>query len=835
MRFPRIATATKKAFFLATVTLLLAISACVTVSPPTNSAPVAQDQNVTVNRNTAKSITLVATDADTGDTLTYTIVSLPTSGTLLDPNGSTITSNGTTISQFGTVVTYTPPTDFTGTDTFTFAASDGTNTSNTATVILSVETETPDIATDQTYTSLNIASGETTTVGNDAVLTVTGDTTIDGTVYTTDGRLTLKTSGDVTINGTIRSVDTSTTGFESDTAFNQQRSGIHIIVGSGTVTFGANSGLETTGNIIITDDETILTKTPQDYFDEVETIGTDGLPTLVPLPPDNHAFDTLTKIVPLPKAAQGATGPITISGTWPPAGAASPPGDKPVWIFRFNQSRDLNLNGWTVNAPAAPVGTASDTTADAGEEAQGKNGKNGMRLNIWNNSGAINIVNNVILNLPAGGDGGTATADCADATGGNGGSSGNFRMTASGGIDLSSGTLTLNAGKGGDGGKATVVEGAAAASGCPGEDGDTATATGGIGADNKKRLYAKGNVAGIENVTIGPIIAGNGGEAVAAACDGGDGDPCCDGGKGGNATATGGKGGDASLDVGTLAVTTGAVTGGNGGNAITTGADGGDGGDCKLADAGNGGDGGTAVATGGNGGSATGGTSTGGNGGNASATGGNGGDGGDSGWGTVGTGGSAGTATATAGSAGTGTTAGSAGTTTKTNGTAGADGEVVDVLIFCIPLDFFQDAEGGEVLVPGTYEGNVTNEEGTAEVGTIDVIIPATSSGTYAMSNSPVDHIGIGGGYFDVDVSSLNLTSTESGPISGLQIGALSATGIDSITPLTVEALDSDGNILDTVELSELHDNTSDPENPQLTNALFDSGLDIASIRVKAP
>ena len=108
MSFPQISTATKKAFFVTTTTLLLAISACVTVSPPTNTAPVAQDQNVTVNRNTPKSITLVATDADTGDTLTYTVVSLPTSGVLLDPNGSTITSNGTTISQLGSVVTYTP-------------------------------------------------------------------------------------------------------------------------------------------------------------------------------------------------------------------------------------------------------------------------------------------------------------------------------------------------------------------------------------------------------------------------------------------------------------------------------------------------------------------------------------------------------------------------------------------------------------------------------------------------------------------------------------------------------------------------------------------------------
>ena len=76
-----------------------------------------------------------------------------------------------------------------------------------------METETPDIATDQTYGSLNIASGETTTVGSNAVLTVTGDTTIDGTIYTTDGRLTLKTSGDVTINGTLRSADTTTSGF----------------------------------------------------------------------------------------------------------------------------------------------------------------------------------------------------------------------------------------------------------------------------------------------------------------------------------------------------------------------------------------------------------------------------------------------------------------------------------------------------------------------------------------------------------------------------------------------------------------------------------------------
>ena len=88
MSFPRILTASKKASFLTTATLLIAISACVTVSPPHQHCPGSPGSKRNVNRNTPKSITLVATDADTGDTLTYTVVSLPSSGTLLDPNGS---------------------------------------------------------------------------------------------------------------------------------------------------------------------------------------------------------------------------------------------------------------------------------------------------------------------------------------------------------------------------------------------------------------------------------------------------------------------------------------------------------------------------------------------------------------------------------------------------------------------------------------------------------------------------------------------------------------------------------------------------------------------------
>jgi hypothetical protein len=88
----------------------------------TNSPPVANAQSVTTNEDTAKAITLTATDVD-GDTLTYAIVTSPTHGSLTGtpPN-----------------VTYTPAANYNGSDSFTFKANDGTVDSNTATVSITV-------------------------------------------------------------------------------------------------------------------------------------------------------------------------------------------------------------------------------------------------------------------------------------------------------------------------------------------------------------------------------------------------------------------------------------------------------------------------------------------------------------------------------------------------------------------------------------------------------------------------------------------------------------------------------------------------------------------------
>ena len=87
-----------------------------------NQPPTAVGGTATVLEDESVQIALEANDDD-GDTLTYTIVSPPTNGTL----------SGT-----GQTRTYTPDEDFNGDDSFTFRVRDGSVNSNTATVAITV-------------------------------------------------------------------------------------------------------------------------------------------------------------------------------------------------------------------------------------------------------------------------------------------------------------------------------------------------------------------------------------------------------------------------------------------------------------------------------------------------------------------------------------------------------------------------------------------------------------------------------------------------------------------------------------------------------------------------
>ncbi len=96
-----------------------------------NHAPVAADQSVSTAADTAVAITLTGTDAD-GDTLFYTVNAYPAHGTL---SGS------------APILTYTPSSGFTGTDTLTFSIVDiKGSSSNTATVTITVGSSSDPVA-----------------------------------------------------------------------------------------------------------------------------------------------------------------------------------------------------------------------------------------------------------------------------------------------------------------------------------------------------------------------------------------------------------------------------------------------------------------------------------------------------------------------------------------------------------------------------------------------------------------------------------------------------------------------------------------------------------------
>jgi VCBS repeat-containing protein len=103
---------------------------------PVNDAPIASNQSVSTNEDTAKAITLTASDSD-GDLLTWAIVTPPTHGTL----------SGT-----APAVTYTPDANYFGNDSFRFKVNDGLVDSNIATVdIMVVSVKVAPIAVADSY------------------------------------------------------------------------------------------------------------------------------------------------------------------------------------------------------------------------------------------------------------------------------------------------------------------------------------------------------------------------------------------------------------------------------------------------------------------------------------------------------------------------------------------------------------------------------------------------------------------------------------------------------------------------------------------------------------
>jgi large repetitive protein len=153
-----------------------------------NDAPVASDDNYSVNEDTALVISapgVLANDSDVdGDTLTAVVVASPTHGTL------TLNGDGS--------FTYTPNANYNGSDSFTYKPNDGTTDGNTATVNITVNSvnDAP-VANDDNY---SVNEDSTLTIAAPGVLG--NDTDVDGDTLTASvvagpahGSLTLNSDG----------------------------------------------------------------------------------------------------------------------------------------------------------------------------------------------------------------------------------------------------------------------------------------------------------------------------------------------------------------------------------------------------------------------------------------------------------------------------------------------------------------------------------------------------------------------------------------------------------------------------------------------------------------
>ncbi|UXA15896.1 Ig-like domain-containing protein [Mycobacterium sp. SMC-4] len=190
-----------------------------------NDGPVAVDDAFTVDEDTVLVGNVLTNDTDVdGDQLTVEVVAGPSNGALvLNADGS---------------FTYTPNTDFHGTDAFTYTATDGAATSGVATVTITV-------------TAVNDAP-----VAVDDVFTVDEDTVLTGNVLTNDSDV----DGDDLTVTLVTGPSNGTLTLNADGSFTYTPNpDFH---GSDSFTYTASDGLSASGVATVTITVTAVNDTP---------------------------------------------------------------------------------------------------------------------------------------------------------------------------------------------------------------------------------------------------------------------------------------------------------------------------------------------------------------------------------------------------------------------------------------------------------------------------------------------------------------------------------------------------------------------------------------------
>ncbi len=294
-----------------------------------NRAPSANDDTVTTNEDTAVSGNVLTNDSDPeGNPLTASLLTNPSHGT------ATLTPTG--------AFTYTPVLNYNGSDSFTYAASDGSLSSN-ATVRITV---TP-------VNDPPVAQNGTTSTNEDQKVTVTVATDVDSTSLTST--CTGAAGGTVTDNGN------GTIDYTPAPNFN------------GTVTLSCTStddkGASTSSSATITVGVTPVNDAPVARDDTAETNQNVSVAIAVLANDTDVDGDALSpvsigNVTPLGSiAVANANGTVTFTPPTGFAGSAS-------FTYRASDGA-LTSNVATVNVAVFPVICSTETVTDTDGDVTG--------------------------------------------------------------------------------------------------------------------------------------------------------------------------------------------------------------------------------------------------------------------------------------------------------------------------------------------------------------------------------------------------------------------------------------------------------------------------------
>ena len=424
----------------------------------------------------------------------------------------------------GTVATVTALAAGTATLTVSASSAPSVVTTATATVVADFKpTEDASLSGTAAVAAVLIPAGVTITATDDLTINALGAVTIAGTLSGDCVAINVVGSGAVTVTGTVTNACTGGAP-ETPPALN--------IVGVGAMTI-TGAVIIAAGDVEVTNDPSPASATAAlapGVFAAVQSAAA-GEPCV-------HSGTTFTG----GNGIDGADGPFN----------PSPPGH-PGGVVRISCSGDLTLDGVTIQSGNG--GRGGHAESSTGQNTKGGPGGVGGDVVIRGQNVIVPLATVTLLKIGHGGNGGNATTSGGpgpEADGGPGASPGLPRIS---GMDVNLFGLAITLGNGGDGGtgRAIATDGADATPTSAAQPGMTSVSRGGMGASvgGNRLLFGDlivGNVP--EGQTLSDLFAsaGDGGDAITIAANGGAGGPGFEhGATGGGSSTYAGAGGHINL------------------------------------------------------------------------------------------------------------------------------------------------------------------------------------------------------------------------------------------------------------------------------------------------